>query len=174
MTQRTRQITDFLFIALAVALIDLVAKEIAASLLAEGPASVGIVGRTLQFMLVQNELSAFGVSLGPLTREINMAATSAALLLAVPACHQLRRFDPWAPVALGLIAGAALGNLLSMATSGAGVVDFIVLPVGVERDLVFNLADVAAYAGLVLLMRSAVRLWHLVRQERKSARNPAT
>lgn len=169
MTKRTKRIADFTAIVAMVAIADLLAKELAAALLAAGPMTIEAFGRALRLVLVHNELSAFGVSLGPLTREINVAATSAALLLAVPACGRLRLVDPLAPLALGLIAGAALGNLLSMLVAPAGVVDFIAVPVGGGTEIVCNLADIAAYLGLLLLARPVVTLCRLIRVERRAA-----
>lgn len=165
MNHRTRQLTIFVVIASVIALVDLITKEIAASLLAGGPLTVDAVGHTLRLVLVHNELSAFGVSLGPFTREINVVATFAAIVLAVPACARLHDLDRFAPLALGLIAGAAFGNLFSMLTSAGGVVDFLALSRG-GRELVFNVADMAAYAGAVLLLRTVVIVAHHIRLER--------
>ncbi len=165
MSHRTRQLTIFAVIASVIALVDLVTKEIAAGVLAAGPLTLDVVGHTLRFVLVHNELSAFGVSLGPFTRELNMVATFAAILLAVPACARLHDLDRFAPLSLGLIAGAAFGNLFSMLMSAGGVVDFLAVSRG-GRGLVVNVADIAAYAGAILLLRTVVIVVHHIRLER--------
>lgn len=171
MSHRSRQLTIFAAIASVIALVDLITKEIAASALSAGPLTLDVLGHGLRFVLVHNELSAFGVSLGPLTREINMVATFAAIVLAVPACARLHDIDRFAPVALGLVAGAAFGNLFSMLTSGAGVVDFVALSRG-GGELVFNLADFAAYAGAILLLRTVIIVAHHIRLERAAPPSP--
>ncbi len=167
-TKRTKRIAGFMVIALTVALADLLTKGIAAAVLGSGPVPLADPGSGLRFVLVHNELSAYGLYIGPLTREINVIGTLAALLLALSACGRLRQLDPLAPLALGLIAGAALGNLWSMIVSPGGVVDFIALPLWGGNEVVFNLADVAAYLGLILLVRPALTLCRLIRVERNA------
>jgi signal peptidase II len=54
-------------------------------------------------------------------------------------------------VALALVAGGALGNLLDRLRSARGVVDFIDIGVGSYRLWTFNIADLGVTAGGVLL-----------------------
>jgi lipoprotein signal peptidase len=134
-----------------VAAIDLVSKQLAQRWIG------GLDVRSshfLQFGVVHNDKAAFGLAYGPYTFELNLALTAAAILLVLPVCRDLARIDPLAPSALGLITGGALGNLISLLTSHAGVVDFIAIGAGPGHDLVLNLADVAAYAGLGLMART--------------------
>jgi signal peptidase II len=73
-----------------------------------------------------------------------------------------RRADVARPgliVALALVMGGALGNLLDRLRSTRGVVDFIDLGVGTWRFWTFNLADVGVSVGALLLA------WHLARSE---------
>ena len=49
------------------------------------------------------------------------AAQLSAIILIAPTCRDLARIDAWAPCTLGLIAGGAGGNLVSLLTSPAGV-----------------------------------------------------
>jgi lipoprotein signal peptidase len=119
-----------------------------------------LFGRLLGIEVVHNPLGAFSLSLGPLTREINIAATVIAVLLSMAVSSRLARLDRGAPESLGLIAGAGVGNLASMIGSTAGVPDFLALSVGRGGTLVLNVADVAAYIGIGCCLRLA---WIVVR-----------
>jgi len=72
-----------------------------------------------------------------------VAGVTAALILAPP------RYRP----ALGVILGAAVGNLVDRLRFGGAVVDFI----GVYGWPSFNLADAAIVAGTVILVLQVVR-----------------
>jgi len=123
-----------------------------------------LLGRLLGIEVVHNPLGAFSISLGPLTREINIAATVMAVLLSMAVSSRLARLDRGAPESLGLIAGAGIGNLASMLGNTAGVPDFLALSDGRGSALVVNVADVAAYIGILCCLRLAfvvVRAaWH--------------
>lgn len=114
-----------------------------------------LLGRLLGIEVVHNPLGAFSLSLGPLTREINIAATVTAVLLSMAVSSRLARLDRGAPESLGLIAGAGIGNLASMLGSTAGVPDFLALSNGRGNGLVINVADVAAYIGILCCLRLA-------------------
>jgi lipoprotein signal peptidase len=114
-----------------------------------------LVGRLLGIEVVHNPLGAFSLSLGPLTREINVAATVVAVLLSMAVSSRLARLDRGAPESLGLIAGAGIGNLASMLGNSAGVPDFLALSNGQGSSLVINVADVAAYIGILCCLRLA-------------------
>jgi lipoprotein signal peptidase len=114
-----------------------------------------LLGRLLGIEVVHNPLGAFSISLGPLTREINIAATVAAVLLSMAVSSRLSRLDRGAPESLGLIAGAGIGNLASMLGNTAGVPDFLALSDGRGWGLVINVADVAAYIGILCCLRMA-------------------
>jgi lipoprotein signal peptidase len=147
--------------ALAVATVDLVSKRLAVAFLAER--DVPVMGNVIRLAVVLNDQSAFGIALGPYTWHINFALTLIALVLTVVLCQALSRIDVWAPIVLGLIAGAAAGNLLSLLLSPRGVIDFVAVSRGDGRELVFNLADVAAVLGLLLIVRTGVRVVHAIR-----------
>ena len=148
--------------ALAVATADWASKALATSLL--GQREIPVFGEVVRLALVLNDQSAFGVSLGPYTWHINIALTALALALSAILCPALTRIDVWAPIMLGLIAGAAAGNLVSMLSSPHGVVDFVAVSRGDGRELVFNLADVAAVLGLILIVRTGTRVIGAIRR----------
>lgn len=133
---------------------DAVTKACAATWLAEHRADTGIVG----LALVHNDQAAFGLSFGAYTWQWNLALTLAAVALIVPVCRALAQVDERAPEALGLIAGGALGNLLSLVLSPFGVLDFIAVRTGPGTSIVLNAADLAAYVGLAMLVRTGWRL----------------
>jgi len=166
----TRPLVLFAACALAVAAVDLASKELATTMLATR--DVPLLGQFVHLAVVLNTQSAFGVSLGAYTWHINIALTVIALILSSALCQVLVRIDVWAPIMLGLIAGAATGNLFSLVFSPSGVVDFVAVNRGDGRELVFNLADVAALVGLVLVVRTGVRIVRAIRRE-GSGRTPA-
>ncbi|HEX2716350.1 MAG TPA: signal peptidase II, partial [Gemmatimonadaceae bacterium] len=140
----------FLAVTILVAAGDALSKGMAESLWANE--RYPLLGQLLRIELVHNNAGAFSTSIGAWTWEVNVALTVMALLLAVAASPMLARFDAIAPHALGLVAGAATGNLASMATSPRGVPDFLAIAHG-QGALVLNVADVAAYIGLALCAR---------------------
>lgn len=141
--------------ATGVAVVDLISKRLAATLLgSDRDLPLPMFGNGVRLAVVLNDQSAFGVSLGPYTWHINLALTLVALVLTIVLCRALSALDTWAPVMLGLIAGAATGNLVSLIVSPNGVLDFIAISDGADRELVFNLADVAAALGVLLLVRT--------------------
>lgn len=138
-------------ISVLVAAGDAVTKSCAAAWLAGRSADDTLVG----LALVHNDQGAFGLSVGAYTWQLNLALTLAAIALVVPVCRALAQVDGRAPDALGLIAGGALGNLLSLILSPFGVLDFIALSTGPGTSIVLNAADIAAYVGLAMLLRTA-------------------
>lgn len=65
------------------------------------------------------------------------------------AAVRTREGDRPRQVALGLIAGGTLGNLINHLLVPGGVIDFIGLRVGADRWLIFNGADVLVLVGVV-------------------------
>lgn len=162
LSHRVSPMAVFAICATTVAVVDLATKQIAVARLGlHGTMRVPAFGGAVRLAVVLNNQSAFGISLGRYTWHINLVLTLVALGLTIVLCRALAALDSWAPVMLGLIAGAATGNLASLITSPRGVLDFIAVTTGPAHELVFNLADVAACCGLVLLVRTA---WTVVRE----------
>jgi lipoprotein signal peptidase len=153
-TDRRRHYSILARTAALVVLADLASKELAARFLADGPFTLT---SWLSLHLTHNQFGAYGLSFGPYTWEINLALTALAVCVVLPVGGELGRIDRGAPIGLGLIAGAALGNLASLLLSKAGVPDFIAFQAS-SYGVVFNVADVAAYAGLALLVKTGFRL----------------
>jgi len=167
---RTSPIALLALVASTVALADLATKQLAEDLLGfTDTVPLPLLGPAVRLLVVLNDQAAFGISLGPLTWEINFVLTAVALCLTMFLCRSLSSIDRWAPVMLGLVAGAATGNLASLILSPGGVPDFIAVR-GSNGDIVFNLADMAAVAGLIMLGRT---LWLVGRAIRSEGRKRA-
>lgn len=167
---RLPPVAGFAVCAAAVAVADLTSKQLAAAMLGEqGDVPIPLFGPGVHLAVVLNDQSAFGVSLGPYTWHINLVLTVVALVLATMLCRSLAALDSWAPAILGLIAGAATGNLVSLIVSPQGVLDFIAVRRGHGREIVFNLADVAAVLGVVLLVRTVWAVWRAMVMKRRPA-----
>lgn len=94
---------------------------------------------------IENTGAAFGILRG---QQWLLIATAVVMLAAVMyVMVRLRPVDRWTRVALALVAGGAIGNLIDRVASGA-VTDFI--------DLgwfpVFNIADIALDIGVAILV----------------------
>lgn len=145
-----RHLTQLARLALLVTIGDLATKATAMELLGGDGTSFT---RWLRFAVVHNDQGAFGWSVGVYTWQLNLALTLAAIVFMIPVTRELARIDSAAPRALGLIVGGALGNLASLVTSPYGVVDFIELDFS-NVGIALNVADVAAYAGLAMILRT--------------------
>jgi signal peptidase II len=110
----------------------------------------------LRFTLVYNPGAAFGLHLGPYSRVIFTALTVVALFILGRLYRATAPGDQWRTVALALVCGGAVGNLLDRLRSDLGVVDFLDVGVGDMRWPTFNVADMAVSCGAVLL---ALVLW---------------
>jgi len=157
-----RHLAQLSRLALLVAACDLATKYAAVASLSGTPVEVT---DWLRLAVVHNDKGAFGLSLGAYTRQLNLALTLCAIALVVPVSRDLARVDRHAPTALGLILGAALGNLTSLILSTRGVVDFIAIRTGEASATVLNVADIAAYAGLALLCRTTFLLVERIRND---------
>jgi signal peptidase II len=110
-----------------------------------------LIDGILRITLAKNTGAAF--SIFPGKRIFFIAASSVASLiifylgLKVPAGETRKR------VALSLILGGALGNLVDRVYPGE-VIDFIDMGIGVHRWPVYNVADIAVTAGVALLFLS--------------------
>lgn len=115
-----------------------------------------VLGETLRLTLVYNPGAAFGLHLGPWSRWIFTALSIGALVLLWELYRTTRARDWVRTLALSLVCGGAIGNLVDRLKSGRGVVDFIDVGVGTMRWPTFNVADMAVSCGAVLL---AIVLW---------------
>ena len=145
-----RHLGTFFGAAVVVAILDQLTKQWALSALADGPTD--LVG-SLRLNLVFNDRAAFSLGFGSTTAIALTGCTLVAVLVVMGVRAEQRL---WA-LGLGIILGGALGNLTDRAFRagegflGGRVVDMVDL----QWWPVFNLADVALWVGIgVLLLAS--------------------
>ena len=142
-----------LAVAAAVLLADVLSKALVVRELSDRE-PVDLLGGLLTLRLVRNAGAAFGVAQG-LT--IAFTVVAAAVVVVILRLSRRLRSLPWA-VALGLVLGGAVGNLVDRVFRAPGpgrghVVDFLELP----HWPVFNLADSAIVCAGVLMVVLSVR-----------------
>lgn len=145
-----------------VALADVVTKYVAHISLMPEHAPRDIVGDTLRLTLVYNPGAAFGLHVGPYSRWVFLVLTLGALVVLWRLYRQTKPTERLRALALGLVCGGALGNLINRLWSVRGVVDFIDVGVGEHRWPTFNVADIGVSVGAFLLA------WVLWAEDRKS------
>ena len=143
-------------ILIAVVAIDVLTKTIAVRALAPARIPHDLIGEYLRFTLVYNPGAAFGLHVGEHSRWVFMALTIGALLILGRLYILAAPGDRSRVVALALVCGGAMGNLIDRIRSAAGVVDFLDVGVGDARWPTFNVADIAVSVGAFVL---AVVLW---------------
>ncbi|HEX7545118.1 MAG TPA: signal peptidase II [Gemmatimonadaceae bacterium] len=146
----------FFGVVASVVLADAVTKIVAMDRLVPSRVPREVLGETLRFTLVFNSGAAFGLHFGPWSRWIFTALTLGALAVLWELHRSTRAGDRVRTLALALVSGGAVGNLVDRLKSGRGVVDFIDVGVGGMRWPTFNVADMAVSCGAVLL---AIVLW---------------
>jgi signal peptidase II len=139
--------------AAVVVALDQLAKAWAVRTLGDGNV-VEVVGSLLQLRLFRNPGAAFSFATGT-----TWIFTIIAIVVSVVIVRSSRRLGSrWWALALGLLLGGAVGNLLDRLFREPGfgqghVVDFIDLP----RLFVFNLADAAITCAAVLIALLGLR-----------------
>lgn len=118
--------------------------------------SHAVLGEWLRFTLVYNRGAAFGLSVGEWSRWIFTVLTVGALGLLWHLYQETSRGDTWRVVAIALVTGGALGNLVDRVRWARGVVDFIDVGLAGWRFWTFNVADIGVTCGAILL---AIILW---------------
>jgi signal peptidase II len=120
-----------------------------------GAGGFSLAGDTVRFELAAN-FGAFlsvGDSLPPALRDA-LLLFGVPLLLVVFCVFALREpnIDSRQICALGLVVGGGLANWLDRLLHGGAVTDFVSLGLGPLRTGIFNVADVAIVAGVLLLL----------------------
>jgi signal peptidase II len=117
---------------------------------------IDVIGEYVRLTYIYNPGAAFGISMGPHSRQIFLVLS----LIALGALIAMFWYTPVADrvrlMSISLICGGAIGNLFDRVRQESGVVDFIDVGVGDIRWPVFNIADMAVTTGAIVL---ALSLW---------------
>lgn len=130
---------------------------------------VRVLGDLLRLTYTHNPGAAFGMQVGDSSRIFFLVLALVALVVlgwlyrATPGSDLLRL------VAIALVAGGALGNVIDRLRFPAGVVDFIDVGIGSHRFWTFNVADAGVSVGACLLLLSFLLE---ERAERRAAADP--
>jgi signal peptidase II len=130
---------------------DFVSKRLVESLLAlHVPHNV--IGETVRMTLTYNPGAAMNLlSFGDWSRLVFSALAVTMVFVLYRMYRTAEGSDAWQALALGLIAGGAVGNLSDRIRSPKGVVDFIDIGTADWRFYTFNVADSGVFCGAVLL-----------------------
>ena len=152
----------------AVIVLDFVTKSLAVTHLGRVPEPV--LGSWLMLRLVRNPGAAFGIHAGEYSRVVFTVLALVALVVLALMVRETRRGQTARLLALALVCGGAVGNLIDRFTSTQGVVDFIDVWIGSFHWPTFNVADMGVSCGAVLL---ALVLWHEGRERQPHGPPPA-
>jgi len=139
----------------AVVLLDVVTKLLVQSNLALDR-QIDVLGSVIRLTYIHNPGAAFGLYFGPWSRQIFLALSLVALGVLVAMYWYTPALEKARLLAIALICGGALGNLLDRVRSPNGVGDFVDVGLGAMRWPVFNVADIAVTTGAIVL---ALSLW---------------
>ena len=142
----------FLGLAAAVVVVDQLTKAWLTSFLAAGE-SVSVIGDYVRLVHGQNNGAIFGLfrDSAPL-----FAVVSIAVIGLIVGYHARAGRSAYMSVALGLLLGGAVGNLIDRFRLGY-VVDFVDVGLGSVRFYTFNVADSAISLSLLMLVLVALR-----------------
>ena len=139
---------------------DQAAKAIARDALASSP-PVSFFGGAVRFEYAENPgaFLSLGAELPPEVRFL-LGVVFVALALAALFVFMLRStsLSPGQKVGLALIVGGGFGNLIDRVANDGHVIDFVSIGIGPVRTGIFNLADVAITAGVLMVLLSFSRV----------------
>jgi len=133
---------------------DQVAKTIARASLAASP-PVSLLDDCVRLELAQNRgaFLSLGEGLPAVVRYLLFVVlVGGALAVTLVFTLRLRGADPVQLVALSLLTGGGIGNLIDRLVHDGAVVDFVSVGVGPLRTGIFNVADAAITLGVLLLL----------------------
>jgi signal peptidase II len=132
---------------------DQVSKSAARALLSSGTAE-SLFADSLRLQLAENPGSflSLGASLPEHLRFALFTAAVGVILLGLVGAALFARLGPARVIALALIAGGGVSNLLDRLFFDGRVTDFLNVGIGSFRTGIFNLADMAILAGALLLV----------------------
>jgi signal peptidase II len=119
----------------------------------DGAPPVSLAGDVVRLQLTANPggFLSLGAGLSPPVQQlVFVVLVPACLVLVCALALRSRGVSRWGMAGLGLVVGGGLGNWIDRVREAA-VTDFVSLGVGSLRTGIFNVADVAILAGVVLL-----------------------
>lgn len=153
-------------VMLTVVISDIITKWIAVTELYPRGVPREVFGDVVRLTLVFNPGAAFGLHVGEYSRWIFLVLTIVALVILGQLYRQTAARDVTRLLAIALVSGGAIGNLIDRVRGPQGVVDFLDIGIGDMRWPTFNVADMAVSTGAILL---AYVLWGEERSERAAA-----
>lgn len=135
-------------VAGAVACLDQLSKFLVKGCLALGEARP-VIGGIFNLTLIRNDGAAFGMLRG--NNSLFIALTLVAVVIVVALRGRYRAASPVVKIAVGLILGGAVGNLVDRLLLGH-VIDFLDFHIGSCHWPAFNLADSSICIGAALLI----------------------
>jgi signal peptidase II len=154
-------------LVVGIVIADVITKFLAVTGLVPQRVPREVVGEWVRFTLVFNRGAAFGLHLGPWSRGIFLVLTVVALIVLGRLYLSTRPDDKLRIIALGMVCGGAIGNLIDRIRSPMGVVDFLDVGFHEWRWPTFNVADIAVSVGAFLL---AWALWGEERAQERAER----
>jgi signal peptidase II len=154
-----RHLWKFSFVLLACVGCDHAAKHVASELLADSGV-VSLLGGVVRFQLVANPgaFLSLGAQLPETLRHLLLIGFVPLMLLCVGWIVFRSPDATRAQVtAFALIAGGGLANWLDRVVDDGAVTDFVSLGLGALRTGIFNVADLAIVAGLLLFLAAGAR-----------------
>jgi signal peptidase II len=138
----------FLGTSAAVLVLDLLSKMVVFRTLTLGHEPIPIIGQALRLIYIHNPGSSFGLFHGNRWFFIGVSALSILVILSLALKTRYRSRS--LQVALGMILGGAVGNLVDRIWLGE-VIDFIEMGIGRHRWPVYNVADIGITLGVAIL-----------------------
>lgn len=164
---RPGEIGALLGIAAVVVVADQLSKAAVAAALPLG-GRLNVIGDLVQIWHAENSGAAFSLLQNGLP--LFLVVTVIALALVAYYARTLHGRSWWYFLALGLLLGGTLGNLIDRVTRGGKVIDFVSVGFGSTRFPTFNVADSGLTVGVILLI---VLLWFFDAEPERSAPAPA-
>jgi signal peptidase II len=151
--KRVWRLSLVLLIVLCCAGCDRATKHVARRTLASSP-PISLLNDSVRFEYSENPGAFLGLgsNLPSAVRLLLFVIFSGAgVLLALVYIARVDRLDLTPTIALSLLAGGGVGNLVDRISNNGAVTDFVRLGIGPLRTGIFNLADVAIVVGVLLL-----------------------
>ncbi len=156
---RRRPLYLFWFCAAVLLSADVVTKLVVLRTLELGGPRVFVLGDVVCLRHIRNSGGLFGLLPGNASYFAVVSVIAVVAILWV--LYRSRHRERLQQIALGMVMGGALGNLLDRVRLG-GVVDFIDVGIGVHRWPTFNIADTGVSVGVSLLI-----LWLFLTERRR-------